>query len=431
MDDSIKRVDPYGALKVPEFRFWLVSAACSVLASRALAVAIGFQIYELTRDPLALGILGLVEAIPAVGLALFGGHFADRHERRGIILTTRAVSIVAAIAFALISLNPQIAGLVALYAVVFVAGLARGFADPATSAFEAQVVPRELYVNAATWGGTMWQVTAILGPTLGGFVYAFYGVTATYVMIAFLLILSWCFMAFIKPKPLPPIVQHESIWKSISIGVRYVFSNQVLVGSMALDLFAVLFGGAIALLPIFATDILNVGPQGLGLLVAAPSVGALIAMMWSTRRPPVKGAGKILMVMVAGFGVSIIVFALSQNFYLSLFALGMTGLFDGVSMVIRETILRLYSPEALRGRIASVSWIFIGSSNEIGAFESGVAARLLGVVPAVWVGGVVTLLVVALTAALAPKLRELDLDPKYVPPLPKAETLEIENATSI
>jgi MFS family permease len=222
-------------------------------------------------------------------------------------------------------------------------------------------------------------------------------------------------MVFIKPKPMPPMEEKETMWHSISIGVRYVFHHQVLVGSMALDLFAVLFGGAVALLPIFANDILKVGPSGLGLLAAAPSAGALLSMLWATRHPPVKNAGKILLGVVAGFGVSIILFALSRNLFLSLIALAASGLFDGVSIVIRETTLRLLSPEHLRGRIAAVNWVFIGSSNEIGAFESGMVASLLGTVPTVWLGGVVTLIVVGATALLAPQLRKLNLDPREHP----------------
>lgn len=431
MNEPTRRADPYASLRLPEFRYWIASAAFSTLASRSLAVALGYQIYQVSRDPLALGILGLVEAIPAVGLSLFGGHVADRYDRRTVVLITRAVSVLAAIVFALLSLNLQAFSLAALYAVVFVAGIARGFADPAASAFEAQVVPRELYLNASTWSGSVWEATAIVGPALGGFVYAFFGVTNAYLMIAVLFALAWVCMSLIRKKPMPPVPEDESIWTSIGLGLRYVFHSQILVGSMALDLFAVLFGGAIALLPIFASDILNVGPVGLGFLVAAPSVGALIAMLWATRRPPMQNAGKILLAVVAGFGVSIIVFALSRNFFLSLLALALSGLFDGVSMVIRETILRLYSPEHLRGRIAAVQWVFIGSSNEIGAFESGVAASLLGTVPAVWLGGIVTLLVVVGASVLAPKLRALNLDPKYVPAMQELEHLQVENADGV
>ncbi|HZQ06346.1 MAG TPA: MFS transporter [Anaerolineae bacterium] len=416
----IPKHDPYGALRFPEFRYWLASSAFAILAGRGLAVALGYQIYELTREPLALGILGLVEAIPALSVSLFAGHVADRYDRRAIALLARGVMVVAALLFAVISINPHAAGVIALYAVGFIAGMARGLADPALSAFEAQVVPRELYVNASTWSGSIGEMTAIVGPAIGGFSYALFGVVNTYLLIALLLALSWVSMALIKPKPMPPVAEHESIWSSIAVGIRYVFRVQALVGSMTLDLFAVLFGGAIALLPVFASDILKVGPSGLGLLVAAPSFGALLSFLWATRHPPVKNAGKILLTVVAGFGVSIIVFALSTNFYLSLVALMASGMFDGISMVIRETILRLMSPEALRGRIASVSWIFIGSSNEIGAFESGVAASVLGTVPAVWIGGVVTLLVVGITAVFAPRLRELDLDPHQ---LPEPETI--------
>jgi MFS family permease len=423
---SSTETDPYAALRFPEFRYWMVANAFATLAGRALAVALGYQIYQLTHTPLALGMLGLVEAIPALSLALFGGHAADRYDRRFIVLTTRAVSVLAAVGLALISLNPQTLGLVALYLVVFIAGLARGFGDPAASAFETQIVSRELYVNAATWGGSIWQVTSIVGPTLGGLSCAWLGITNTYLLIAGFLAIAWVCAAIVKSKPMPPPPEEsgkqESIWQSIALGVRYVFQQPVLVGGMALDLFAVLFGGAVALLPIFASDILKVGPTGLGLLTAAPSVGALVSMLWATRYPPVKHAGKILLGVVAGFGISIIVFALSENFYLSFLALMASGLFDGVSVVIRETMLRLLSPEHLRGRIAAVSWIFIGSSNEIGAFESGVAANWLGTVPAVWMGGLVTLAVVGITALAAPQLRALNLDPQQQPQQAKMET---------
>lgn len=413
---STERHDAYAALRVPEFRYWLAAAAFSTLASRALAVALGYQIYVVTKDPLALGLLGLVQAIPAVSLSLFGGHIADRYDRRRLVLIMRAVSVIAALAFAAISRDVQTSGLAAIYAVVFVAGIARGFADPANSAFEAQVVPRSLYLNASTWAGSVWEVTAIIGPTLGGIAYAWLGATSTYLLIALFQGLAWVFLALIRPKPMPPVDHTESIWRSISVGVKYVFHHQVLVGSMALDLFAVLFGGAVALLPIFASDILMVGAAGLGLLVAAPSVGALVSMLWAMRHPPVAHAGRTLLAVVAGFGIATIVFAFSRTMWLSLLALAFAGMFDGVSVVIRDTTMRLLSPENLRGRIAAVNWIFIGSSNEIGAFESGVAASLFGTVPAVWLGGVATLIVVGIVAAVAPQLRTLNLDPRLHQP---------------
>jgi MFS family permease len=293
--------------------------------------------------------------------------------------------------------------------IIFIAGIARGFADPAMAALEAQVVPNQYVLKASSWLGSVSQASSIIGPTLGGIAYAYLGVSTTYWIIAGLFLTAWSIMYLVSPKPKPMIKEGESMWESIRLGIRYVLSNQIIIGSMSLDLFAVLFGGAIALLPIFASDILKVGPQGFGLLNAAPSVGALLVMLWATRHPPAKHAGRILLLNVAGFGLSIIVFALSRNFYLSLLALMFSGLFDGMSMVIRRSIIRFMSPEHMRGRIASVSGMFIGASNELGAFESGVAAKLFGVTRAVWLGGIVTLLVVSAVSIKAPKLRKLDL----------------------
>ena len=405
------RTDPYAALRLPEVRLLMAAGACTTLASRALAVVIGFQVYQLTKSPLALGELGLVEAIPAVSLALFGGHVADRSDRRAIVLITGAVSVLAALAFALLARGAAHLGVWPLYAVVFVAGVARGFSEPAAAAFEAQVVPRPLYINASAWLSSVGQGCAVAGPAIGGFAYALLGAPATYALIAALFALAWLGVFRIAPKPRPVPVAGESVWRSIALGVRFVFGNQVLVGSMALDLFAVLFGGAIALLPVFAGDILRVGPRGLGLLVSAPSAGALLVMLLATRRPPARRAGRDLLWAVGGFGVCMLAFGLSRNFVLSLAALAASGGFDGLSMVIRRSILRLHSPEAMRGRVAAVSSIFIGSSNEIGAFESGVTATLLGTARSVWLGGVLTLLVVSATALFAPKLRRLSLEP--------------------
>ena len=296
-----------------------------------------------------------------------------------------------------------------LYAVVFVAGIARGFGEPASSAMEAEVVPRELYVNASAWMASAWLSCAVLGPVVGGICYGLAGPIATYVMIALFFACACWAAVGIGPKPPHPAPEGESIWKSIAVGVKYVAGNQILVGSMALDLFAVLFGGAIALLPVFATDILHVGPIGLGFLNAAPSAGAFATMIWATRHPPQRNAGRSLLISVFAFGITMIIFALSTNFFLSLIMLTLSGVFDGISVVIRRAILRLESPNHLRGRVAAVSMIFIGSSNEIGAFESGVAASLLGTVPSVWLGGIVTLVVVGLTAWKAPKLRRLHI----------------------
>jgi MFS family permease len=401
----------FAALALAEVRYFLATIAFFTMANRALAVVIGLQIYGLTHSPLALGWLGLIEAIPALSLSLFGGYAADRFDRRTILLITKAVSVGCALILSWISLNPQ-PNVMALYAVVFLAGIARGFSDPATTAFEAQIVPKELTVNVSSWVGSTWLSCSMIGPALVGFSYEFLGVSRTYQILAGIFLLAWIFTSLISPKPHAKIARNESIFKSMSLGIKFVLKEQALLGAMTLDLFAVFFGGAMALLPIFATDILHVGARGLGFLEAAPAAGALLVMLYSTHHPPIRHAGRNLLICVAGFGVSIIVFAFSKNFGLSLVALMLSGAFDGVSMVIRRSMVRLLSPDHMRGRVASVSWIFVGASNELGAFESGFLAHLIGVVPCVWVGGSITLLVVAITATIAPKLRRLSFDPQ-------------------
>jgi MFS family permease len=408
---TLARQDSYAALRFSAVRWLLLSGTTESLASRALAVVIGYQLYQITRSPLSLGWLGLVEAVPALGLALLGGHFADRRDRRRIVLVTRAVMLLAALAMSFFSVGAAVS-LAALYALVFVSGLARGFGEPAASAFEMQVVPSAVYVNAASWLGSASLGAAMLGPAVGGFAFDLLRAHGAYLLIAGLqlaaLVAVWRVPVEGTPQP-TPAEEHEPIWDSIRAGLMFVRRDPVLLGSMALDLFAVLFGGAVALLPIFADDILKVGAKGLGFLVAAPSVGALLVTLWATRFPPTRNAGRILLVSVAGFGVSITLFALSHTLWLSLLALVFSGGFDGISMVIRRAILRLRTPEHLRGRVASVSLLFIGSSNEIGAFESGFAASLLGTVRSVWLGGLVTLLVVGVSAWRVPELRQLSL----------------------
>jgi MFS family permease len=286
-------------------------------------------------------------------------------------------------------------------------------------ALEAEVVPPELIVRSAPWFASTWLVCAIAGPVLGGYVFATGGAGATYWLLAALYAGAWTAASRLPRRPAPPAAEHESVWASIKSGVQYVVGEQILVGSMALDLFAVLFGGVIAILPVFAADILRVGPLELGFLNAAPNAGALLTMLYAAFHPPRRHAGRILLVAVAGFGVSMIVFALSRNFYLSLAVLAASGVCDGISVVIRRSIVRLYPPEHLRGRIAAVSMIFIGSSNELGALESGLAASWLGTVSSVIAGGSLTLVVVAATALLAPRLRQLRLDQRPLLPQPE------------
>lgn len=396
-------------LGLPEFRALLAARSTNALAVSALATVVAFQTYEITRDPLALGWLGLVEAIPALSLVLFGGHLADRRDRRTIVVLTSAIVTGCALLFAGLSATGSLS-LVGILAVIFATGVASGFERPALTALEAQVVPRDQAARGVSTLSSLSQAGAIVGPAAGGIAIAVVGIPATYAAIAVLLAISTACLATISKKPIPARIEGEPMIDSLLGGIRYVRRTPALIGSMALDLFAVFFGGAIALLPIYATDILHVGSVGLGVLRTAPSIGALLVMLIATRRPPSRHAGATLLVCVAGFGLSMIVFGLSTVFAVSLVALFLAGVTDGVSMIIRNTILRVLSPERIRGRVASVNWVFIGASNELGAFESGVAARLFGTVPSVVGGGILTLAVVGATAWLVPTLRRLDIE---------------------
>lgn len=410
MSDSEIQATP-ALFELLDFRRLLAANGCSTLASRALAVVVGYQVYDLTQSPFALGYLGLIEAIPALSLALYGGHVADRHDRRSILRSTLGTLTACMVLIAAVAmLRTGGLSLGFLYAVVFFAGIARGFAEPAISAWEAQIIPRPLMVQASAWFSSTWLTCAILGPVLGGACLAAFGPAATFGSLSIFFAVAWLMISGMPSHPVVQPPEGESIWQSIAEGVRYVVQDQVLVGSMALDLFAVLFGGAVAILPIFAKDILHVGPFELGFLNAAPNAGALVTMLLATQRPPLRHAGRNLLVAVGGFGVSMIVFALSTNFWLSLVALAVAGVCDGVSVVIRRSIVRLLSPQHMRGRVASVGMVFIGASNELGALESGLAAGWLGTVRSVWAGGLLTLVIVCTTAIRAPRLRRLKLE---------------------
>jgi MFS family permease len=398
------------ALRFRDIRMLLGATGTFTLASRALSVVIAFQIYKITKSPLSLGWLGLVEAIPAISIAPFGGHIADRINRRTILLATRAVSVLSAIGLALFSYGEHSTSVIGLYGMIFLAGVARGFADPASTAFEAQVVPQHLTINASSWISSTWLACSVLGPAAIGFIFDSIGAPGSYMVIAACFLLSWILTTFIPPRVQPAPAEGEAIIESIRIGWRFLFKTQPLWTAMALDLFAVFFGGAIILLPIYASDILHVGAKGLGLLNAAPSLGAMLIMLSATRKPPVERAGRNLLWAVTGFGISILVFAFSRNFLLSLAALFVSGGFDGISMIIRRSMVRLLSPDALRGRIASASLIFICASNELGALESGTVAAWIGTVPCVAAGAAMTLLIVAVVSGLAGELRGLRFD---------------------
>ncbi len=399
------------ALQIRDIRYLIGSVGFFTIASRALVVVIGFQIYQITHSTIALGILGLVEAVPALSLVLIGGWVADHDNRRHILLITLSVSLTCALALAMLSFNQHHVSLIGLYCVIFLAGIARAFADPANSAFEAQVVPKHLTVNGASWIGSVWVSASIIGPGAIGFIFALWGAFGSYLIIATCFALSLLCTWIIGPKPNPPITVKEPLWQSIQSGWRFVFQHQPLLASMGLDLFAVMFSAAIALLPVFAQDILHVGVQGLGIMNATPALGAALMMLFATHRPPMAHAGRNLLLTVTGFGICVLLFAFSRNFYLSLLALLGLGIFDGISMVIRRSMVRLLSPDHMRGRISSVGWIFVCSSNELGTFQSGMMASVFGAAGSVALGGCITLCVVALTAMVAPQLRRLRFDP--------------------
>ncbi|WP_276367274.1 MFS transporter [Chryseolinea sp. H1M3-3] len=402
---------PYAALKIPDFRLFISARFCVTLAIQIQAVVVAWQVYEITKDPLSLGLIGLAEAVPSIGVSLYAGHIADSFQRKRIILiclTTLLVCSIALLSFTLDIGDVLVAyGVTPIYSVIFLSGIARGFLTPAIFSYMPQLIPRELYPNAVTWNSTLWETAAIGGPALGGVIYGFLGITASYLTDVLLMATGLILAMGIANKSLPEKTEEQGVIEKIRSGLRFVFRHPIILGAISLDLFAVLFGGAVALLPIFADEILMVGKVGLGVLRSAPAVGALLMAFYITHHPITKNTGKILLYCVAGFGVSMILFALSTNFWLSLGLLMMSGMFDCISVIIRGTLLQTLTPENMKGRVSAVNHIFIGSSNEIGMFESGVAARLMGVVPSVIFGGCMTIFVVGVTGWVAKSLRTL------------------------
>jgi MFS family permease len=405
--------DPYIALRNTEFRFFLALRLFITLAIQIEAVIVGWQVYEITNDAFSLGLIGLTEAIPAITVALYAGHLADISNRKHIILICLTVLLLCGLALlgltAYSDMFPKTQLLVGIYTVIFFTGIARGFMSPAVFAFMGQIVDKSMYKNAVTWSSNIWQSAAVAGPAVAGLLYGYIGLRNTYAVQVILVVVALVAILFIASKEVPAKVVGERVRDRIKEGLNFVFSNQLIVSSLSLDLFAVLFGGAVALLPIFAKDILHIGAEGLGFLRAAPAFGAVITATLLAYKPIGKNAGVILLLCVAGFGVSTIFFALSTNVILSFICLFMTGAFDSVSVVIRSTLVQTLTPNHMKGRVSAVNNIFIGSSNEIGAFESGAAAKLMGVVQSVVFGGGMTILVVMITAFSAKKLLALDL----------------------
>jgi MFS family permease len=404
-----ERHDPYISLRNPNFLWYVASLVALTLGTQIQATVVAWQVYALTKDPLSLGLVGLAEALPFITAALYAGHIADRHDRKVLSLIALAVQLGCGVALLLLTVYARrilSVTILPIFVVVGVSGLARSFLQPARTALGAEIVPRDTYTNAITWRSSLWQFAAVLGPAAGGIIYGFSGARLAYTVETVLCAIGLFLFAQIAYTRLPAVATEMTIGENLTVGIRFLMTQPVLLGAQLLDLFSVLFGGAPALLPIFASDILHVGPPGLGILRAAPAAGAVVISVLLVHRR-MRKAGPILFICVAAFGACWILFALSRWFWVSLALLFISGMLDNVSVVIRSTLLTLRTPPHLLGRVSAVNQIFIGSSNEIGSFESGVAAKLLGTVRSVIFGGLITLGVVGVTAWTIPSLRRL------------------------
>ncbi|MEI8186140.1 MAG: MFS transporter [Chlorobiaceae bacterium] len=394
-------------LKLLSFRLLIV------LAYQIMAIVVGWHIYELTHDTFALGLIGLAEVIPYFSCALFAGYAIDHYSRRlfGVVaclmLVLNALTLTA-VSANWISGNPSLW----IYGSIAIGGVARAFLGPSYNAMFALILPREDYARASGIGSSIFQLGLVAGPASGGILVGFAGKTAAYSVATGLCLVAGIMLLSIRIKE-PPSAESTPVFTSIAGGLRFVFGNQIILGAQLLDMFAVLFGGAVSMLPAFIHDIFHYGPEGLGVLRAAPAIGGLMTGLFLARHPINLHAGRWLLFAVAGFGICIISFALSTNIWIAGLLMMFSGVCDGVSVVMRTTIMQLVTPDAMRGRVSAINGIFIGSSNELGAFESGFAAKLMGLVPSVIFGGIMTLIVVAGTAKLAPKLRRLELHQLY------------------
>ena len=410
-----KTHDPYAALRYKEFNTFLLLRFAMVFAWSMQFIVIEWQVYSLTKNPLSLGIIGLMEVIPAIAMALFAGHIVDQKEKKGLLFKCILGFSVISFGLFLLTWPPIVSGystkaiLYGIYFMVFLGGIVRSFLGPTIFSLLSLIVPKKVYPNAATWSSSVWQIGSVLGPAVAGFSITLIGVHWSMCSVFACSVFSLIVLSQIATKPILNPKIGEPIMDSLKEGVKFVFQNKTILGALSLDMAAVLFGGAVALLPIFAQDILKVGPEGFGVLRAAPAVGSFLILIVSAYVPMNKNAGMKLLSAIFAFGICIIVFGLSTIFWLSVLALFFSGVVDGISVVIRQTILQLKTPDHMRGRVSAVNSIFVGSSNELGAFESGLTAKLMGTVTSVVFGGSMTLLIVLGTGIFSPGFRKLDL----------------------
>ncbi|MFY7963473.1 MAG: MFS transporter [Chitinophagaceae bacterium] len=405
--------DSFIAMRITEFRNLMCGRFLFIMALRMMGALVGYWVYELTNNPLAIGLIGLSEVIPAVSLSLHAGYKIDISEKRKLLLT--GVGLYFLSVAALLFLSTHFAGVViskntivnCIYFIIFCTGIFRSFTGPSFGTLVGVIVPKEILQNGISWNQGTWLSASVIGHALVGFLIALLGISGALIVILVLVAFGFYFIFQLKSYPPLTSKKHDKIWTNIAEGLKYVYKTKELLGALTLDLFAVLFGGAVAMIPVFSKDILKVGPVGFGWLNAATDLGAIICIITILRFPLKSNQGKKLLLSVCGFGICIIVFALSKVFWLSFLALLISGILDGVSVVVRGTIAQLKTPAEMRGRVMSVTSMFINSSNELGQFESGVAARYMGNVVSVIFGGCVTIGVAAFTWVKSPTLKNL------------------------
>jgi MFS family permease len=414
MSNNFQKTDPFAAMRNAEFRHLMTGRFLFIMGLRMMGTLVGWWVYELTNEPFAIGLIGLSEVIPAVTLSLYAGHIIDISEKRKLLL--KGIALYFTCALLLLGLSTSYTSeqfshhwiAFSIYIVIFFTGVFRSFTGPSFSTLLATIVSKEDLQNAITWNQGIWLIASVVGHASVGFLIVLLGNTGSLFIISVLVLLGFVFLYQLKPKPALNEPGEKKTLESVKEGLRFVFSSKEVLGALSLDLFAVLFGGAVAMIPVFAKDILKSGAIGFGWLNAASDIGSILVVVLLTLFPLHKQQGKKLLYAVGGFGICIIVFALSRIFWLSFAVLMLSGFLDGISMVIRGTILQLKTPAHMRGRVMSVNSMFINSSNEFGQFESGVAAKLLNVVPSVVFGGSMTLLVVLITWFKAPSLRKME-----------------------
>ncbi len=405
---------PFEAVQIPEFRYLITGRFLFILSLRMMSTLVGWWIYQLTNAPFAIGLIGLSEVIPALSLALYAGHVIDISEKRKLLLTGVFMYVTAAFVLFILSLRFTAMHLthhhiaLCIYAVIGCTGIVRAFAGPSFNVLLALIVPRQVLQNAIAWNQGAWLTASVMGHAMGGFCIALFGNSITLLCICAGMAAAFAVLFPIKKRPALVQNTEKKTLESVKEGLRFVFRTKDLLGAISLDMFAVFFGGAVAMVPVFARDILKIGPEGFGILNGASDIGAICSVLLLTFFPMKRKQGQRLIIAVSAFGICIVIFAFSKWFLLSFFALMLSGIFDGISVVIRGTIMQLRTPDAMKGRVMSVNSMFVNSSNELGQFESGLMAKIMGVVPSVIFGGCTTFLVAAVTWFKARELRKLE-----------------------